>query len=172
MFLLTWANICANIVFSSVITWPCSLHWFTFNLHAKFYSNDWKKKLVFFQGGVYIGCCIAPMFILMKSDDWKWHWMWYSFDSFILLMWFVLAYYRFSPEPGSFLQAKGMNYLHTSHPTLVHRDLKSPNLLVDKNWVVKVPSWPIFCELFFWYCEMWPIVQYELLVLMWNFMFN
>ncbi|KAK9102579.1 hypothetical protein Sjap_019833 [Stephania japonica] len=34
--------------------------------------------------------------------------------------------------------AKGMNYLHTSHPTIVHRDLKSPNLLVDKNWTVKV----------------------------------
>ncbi|GMH06954.1 hypothetical protein Nepgr_008794 [Nepenthes gracilis] len=34
--------------------------------------------------------------------------------------------------------AKGMNYLHTMHPTIVHRDLKSPNLLVDKNWVVKV----------------------------------
>ncbi|KAJ6816620.1 serine/threonine-protein kinase EDR1-like [Iris pallida] len=34
--------------------------------------------------------------------------------------------------------AKGMNYLHTSHPTIVHRDLKSPNLLVDRNWVVKV----------------------------------
>ncbi|XP_021907744.1 probable serine/threonine-protein kinase SIS8 [Carica papaya] len=34
--------------------------------------------------------------------------------------------------------AKGMNCLHTSHPPIVHRDLKSPNLLVDKNWVVKV----------------------------------
>ncbi|KAL2927982.1 Serine/threonine-protein kinase EDR1 [Bienertia sinuspersici] len=34
--------------------------------------------------------------------------------------------------------ARGMNYLHTCHPTVVHRDLKSPNLLVDKNWVVKV----------------------------------
>ncbi|XP_022754663.1 serine/threonine-protein kinase EDR1-like [Durio zibethinus] len=34
--------------------------------------------------------------------------------------------------------AKGMNYLHTSHPTIVHRDLKTPNLLVDKNWIVKV----------------------------------
>ncbi|KAL3498612.1 hypothetical protein ACH5RR_041344 [Cinchona calisaya] len=34
--------------------------------------------------------------------------------------------------------AKGMNYLHTSHPVIVHRDLKTPNLLVDKNWVVKV----------------------------------
>ncbi|ONK60486.1 uncharacterized protein A4U43_C08F18990 [Asparagus officinalis] len=34
--------------------------------------------------------------------------------------------------------AKGMNCLHTSTPTIVHRDLKSPNLLVDKNWTVKV----------------------------------
>ncbi|KAL2517859.1 Serine/threonine-protein kinase CTR1 [Abeliophyllum distichum] len=34
--------------------------------------------------------------------------------------------------------AKGMNYLHTSQPIIVHRDLKTPNLLVDKNWVVKV----------------------------------
>ncbi|KAJ7522892.1 hypothetical protein O6H91_18G030400 [Diphasiastrum complanatum] len=34
--------------------------------------------------------------------------------------------------------ARGMNYLHNSTPIIVHRDLKSPNLLVDKNWVVKV----------------------------------
>ncbi|KAH7666022.1 Non-specific serine/threonine protein kinase protein [Dioscorea alata] len=34
--------------------------------------------------------------------------------------------------------AKGMNCLHTSIPTIVHRDLKSPNLLVDKNWTGKV----------------------------------
>ncbi|XAR54550.1 Non-specific serine/threonine protein kinase [Bertholletia excelsa] len=34
--------------------------------------------------------------------------------------------------------AKGMNCLHTSTPTIVHRDLKSPNLLVDQNWNVKV----------------------------------
>ncbi|MCO5582792.1 hypothetical protein L7F22_036691 [Adiantum nelumboides] len=34
--------------------------------------------------------------------------------------------------------ARGMNYLHNSVPMIVHRDLKSPNLLVDKNWVVKV----------------------------------
>ena len=34
--------------------------------------------------------------------------------------------------------AKGMHYLHTCEPTIVHRDLKSPNLLVDRNWCVKV----------------------------------
>uniref|UniRef100_A0A2P2KC80 non-specific serine/threonine protein kinase n=1 Tax=Rhizophora mucronata TaxID=61149 RepID=A0A2P2KC80_RHIMU len=34
--------------------------------------------------------------------------------------------------------ARGMNCLHTSMPTIVHRDLKSPNLLVDTNWNVKV----------------------------------
>lgn len=34
--------------------------------------------------------------------------------------------------------AKGMNCLHTSIPTIVHRDLKSHNLLVDNNWNVKV----------------------------------
>ncbi|XP_016500891.2 putative serine/threonine-protein kinase SIS8 isoform X1 [Nicotiana tabacum] len=34
--------------------------------------------------------------------------------------------------------ARGMNYLHNCTPMVVHRDLKSPNLLVDKNWVVKV----------------------------------
>ncbi len=38
--------------------------------------------------------------------------------------------------------AKGMNYLHTSDPPVIHRDLKSPNLLVDKHWRVKV------CRLF------------------------
>ncbi|XP_019436718.1 PREDICTED: serine/threonine-protein kinase EDR1-like isoform X2 [Lupinus angustifolius] len=36
------------------------------------------------------------------------------------------------------LDARGMNYLHNCTPVIVHRDLKSPNLLVDKNWVVKV----------------------------------
>ncbi|PKA46543.1 Serine/threonine-protein kinase CTR1 [Apostasia shenzhenica] len=34
--------------------------------------------------------------------------------------------------------ARGMNYLHRRNPPIIHRDLKSSNLLVDKNWTVKV----------------------------------
>eukprot|EP00249_Psilotum_nudum_P015269 c25234_g1_i1 orf=473-2905(-) len=34
--------------------------------------------------------------------------------------------------------ARGMNYLHHCNPRIVHRDLKSSNVLVDKNWTAKV----------------------------------
>ena len=34
--------------------------------------------------------------------------------------------------------AKGMHYLHCSTPPIVHRDLKSPNILVNRDWSVKV----------------------------------
>jgi serine/threonine protein kinase len=34
--------------------------------------------------------------------------------------------------------ALGINYLHSVQPTIIHRDLKSSNLLVDENWNVKV----------------------------------
>uniref|UniRef100_A0ACD5UES5 Uncharacterized protein n=1 Tax=Avena sativa TaxID=4498 RepID=A0ACD5UES5_AVESA len=34
--------------------------------------------------------------------------------------------------------AKGINYLHYLNPPIVHWDLKTPNMLVDKNWSVKV----------------------------------
>jgi serine/threonine protein kinase len=47
-----------------------------------------------------------------------------------------------------------MNYLHNCSPVIVHRDLKSPNLLVDKNWVVKVTyklyDSDITCNLYHW----------------------
>jgi len=33
---------------------------------------------------------------------------------------------------------RGMNYLHRSTPAIIHRDLKSHNLLVDENFKVKV----------------------------------
>ena len=38
--------------------------------------------------------------------------------------------------------AKGMMYLHSSEPPVIHRDLKSPNLLVDKHWRLKVAAHP------------------------------
>jgi serine/threonine protein kinase len=34
--------------------------------------------------------------------------------------------------------AKGMAYLHSRSPPIVHRDLKSGNLLVDEDWHIKV----------------------------------
>ncbi|KAL3162493.1 hypothetical protein ABBQ32_010154 [Trebouxia sp. C0010 RCD-2024] len=34
--------------------------------------------------------------------------------------------------------AKGMLQLHSHKPPILHRDLKSPNLLVDKHWRVKI----------------------------------
>lgn len=34
--------------------------------------------------------------------------------------------------------AKGMSYLHNFHPPILHRDLKSPNLLVDLQYNIKI----------------------------------
>ncbi|GMI70255.1 hypothetical protein like AT5G49470 [Hibiscus trionum] len=41
--------------------------------------------------------------------------------------------------------ARGMNYLHNCNPPIIHRDLKSSNLLVDKNWTVKVGDFGLSC---------------------------
>ena len=35
-------------------------------------------------------------------------------------------------------KVRGMNFLHTHSPVIIHRDLKSLNLLVDSDWNVKV----------------------------------
>ncbi len=40
--------------------------------------------------------------------------------------------------------ARGMNYLHSCRPPIIHRDLKSPNLLVDKDFTIKA------CYIGFW----------------------
>lgn len=34
--------------------------------------------------------------------------------------------------------SRGMTYLHGSEPPIIHRDLKTGNLLVDRNWRIKV----------------------------------
>lgn len=48
-----------------------------------------------------------------------------------------------------------MNYLHKRNPPIVHRDLKSPNLLVDKNYTVKVKTKLLYFPIlyFCWFCS-------------------
>lgn len=51
--------------------------------------------------------------------------------TFLLLLPLVDGFYFYCLPPG-------MCYLHSFKPPIIHRDLKSPNLLVDKDWTVKV----------------------------------
>uniref|UniRef100_A0A0E0FD96 non-specific serine/threonine protein kinase n=1 Tax=Oryza meridionalis TaxID=40149 RepID=A0A0E0FD96_9ORYZ len=64
------------------------------------------------------------------------HALWYGSDVAVK----VFSKQEYSEEViQTFRQeARGMNYLHHSSPPIIHRDLKSSNLLVDKNWTVKV----------------------------------
>ena len=41
--------------------------------------------------------------------------------------------------------ARGMDYLHSCNPVIVHRDLKSLNLLIGRNCQVKVSSSLVSC---------------------------
>jgi tRNA A-37 threonylcarbamoyl transferase component Bud32 len=43
----------------------------------------------------------------------------------------------------AFDTAKGMLYLHSHRPQVIHRDLKSANLLVDQSWRVKIADFGI-----------------------------
>lgn len=58
-----------------------------------------------------------------------------NFPYHLLVSWALLI---LTLRKLSLLQARGMNYLHRRSPPIIHRDLKSSNILVGKNWTVKV----------------------------------
>ena len=84
----------------------------------------------------YLGCCIDPPALVMEFCSRR------SVDK-------ILQDARNDPRAAAVLDwvhllgiaadvAKGMLYLHTRSPPIIHRDLKSPNLLVDALWHVKI----------------------------------
>ena len=84
----------------------------------------------------YLGCCLDPPSLVMEYCSRK------SVDT-------ILKEARNDPKVAKQLDwvhllgiaadaAKGMLYLHSRFPPIIHRDLKSPNLLVDGLWHVKV----------------------------------
>ena len=84
----------------------------------------------------YLGCCIDPPALVMEFCSRR------SVDK-------ILQDASNDPRAARSLDwvhllgiaadaAKGMLYLHTRSPPIIHRDLKSPNLLVDALWHVKI----------------------------------
>lgn len=84
----------------------------------------------------YLGCCIDPPALVMEYCSRR------SVDK-------ILHEASNDPRAARSLDwvhllgiaadaAKGMLYLHTRSPPIIHRDLKSPNLLVDALWHVKI----------------------------------
>ena len=84
----------------------------------------------------YLGCCIDPPALVMEFCSRR------SVDK-------ILHDASRDPRAAKSLDwvhllgiaadaAKGMLYLHTRSPPIIHRDLKSPNLLVDALWHVKI----------------------------------
>ena len=69
---------------------------------------------------------------------------------FVLLGWAGLVWSGVSSVDLTFKTKKqmmldvatGMQYLHGQNPVIIHRDLKSLNVLIDENWVTKV--WMVF----------------------------
>ena len=64
---------------------------------------------------------------------------WYSRCHFISCPRKLTSYFRLVVD-GSFARdtALGMNYLHSFQPPILHRDLKSPNLLIDSAYGLKI----------------------------------
>lgn len=47
-------------------------------------------------------------------------------------------------QMGSYV-LQGILHLHSHVPPVLHRDLKSPNMLVDRDWRVKVTDFNLSC---------------------------
>lgn len=113
--------------------------WFQTQLTICLFNLVFLSPVYLYAGEVYTSCCIDQIINSMKRSDCGWLLMWYELENVeCCCLPFLLSSLVGLSKFTNCLQAKGMNYLHTSHPIIVHRDLKTTNLLVDKNWVVKV----------------------------------